>query len=147
MKKLYILFIILLFILSLDFKEKTVTTFKVEDNSYALYELSFNEKIINTNNFNSYFKDLKVISITPFINEIYVDKINFKEYKFNPISNYNNLDKFNKLFINMLDNNGYKSDALNSTINGIYIKKITLYCSMDDIEIIRNQINFDFRQI
>lgn len=124
MKKIFILAICIF--LLLNFKEnKTITTFK-EDSEYSFYVLEFLNKNISTNNFDRYFAGLNVIWIEPYINELYADRIKSR-YQFD------SLDKFKSKYLDILINNGYRTEALKLKLEGIKIKRIKLYASNIDI--------------
>ena len=96
-----------------------------EDNIYSVYTLEFPLKNISTNNFNDYFKNFDVISIEPYINTLYQSQIK-QQYQFI------NIDKFKEDYLKILENSGYRSEAVKLKIEGIKIKKIKVYSSNRD---------------
>ncbi len=125
MKKLLLTFTICFFVIFSFKEEKTMTTFN-EDTTYSFYTLEFPLKNISTNNFNDYFKNIDVISIEPYINKLYQNQIK-QQYQFT------NIDKFKEDYLKVLENNGYRSEAVKLKIEGIKIKKIKVYSSNRDL--------------
>ncbi len=125
MKKLLLTFTICFFVMFSFKEEKTMTTFN-EDTAYSFYTLEFPLKNISTNNFNDYFKNIDVISIEPYINKLYQNQIK-QQYQFT------NIDKFKEDYLKVLENNGYRSEAVKLKIEGIKIKKIKVYSSNRDL--------------
>ncbi len=125
MKKILLTFTICFFV-TFNFKEeKTMPVFN-EDNIYSVYTLEFPLKNISTNNFNDYFKNFDVISIEPYINTLYQSQIK-QQYQFI------NIDKFKEDYLKILENSGYRSEAVKLKIEGIKIKKIKVYSSNRDL--------------
>lgn len=143
MKKL-LLCLLCLFLVSSNKSYETIFVFNENDNSYKFYEISFLNKCVSTKNLDKYFEDIEIISVSPFINELYADKINFERYNFEQISRERNITRFSNKFISILEKNNYKNDALKAKINGIYIKKIVVYCSCDKINLLKNKLDFKY---
>lgn len=143
MKKFFVgLFVLLL--CSMNFKKELIATVNLSPNyeAYDVYELKFDIKQLSTKNFTKYINNVKVISIKPFINELYIDKLNFTEYKFNHLSIQSNINRFSNYFIELLNSNGYKQDALKGSIEGVFIKKVVVYGTIQEIEGLKNNLSF-----
>jgi hypothetical protein len=101
---------------------------------------------VNTNNFENFFKDIKVLKIYPSINKIYINKVK-------NIYNYSNLKEFKNSYLNELDKNGYYKDYNYYLVNPIKIEKLLVYSSEDVIRTkfknfnLENCINIDFNCI
>ena len=126
MKKI-ILLIIFIFLLIFNYNEKIVTTFK-EDVNNSFYILEFPNNNITTNNFLNYFDNIQVIWVE--VNSKYNVK---KRY------NYYNIDKLKKDYLEELENNNYKLEAINHQISGIIINKIKVYSNINKI----NKLNIE----
>lgn len=127
--------------------DNAVEVFLEDDSFYSIYELNFDNKTLSTKNLLIYFSDMTIVSITPYINDIYANKINFKVYSFEPFSIKTNIDHFSLKFIKMLEELGYKGEALKAKLNGIYIKSLVVYCNNNGLNILKEKINFDYVQI
>ena len=147
MKRFYFGIILVLFVFSFNQKHEVVATFNETLDGYGIYKLNFEEKVLSTINFNSYFDEITVISIEPFINELYKNKVNFEIYNFEPFSNTTNINRFTSEFVSLLEHYGYKTDALMSRINGIYLKGVVIYCSLDEVNLLESELNFNFFEI
>ena len=64
--------------------------------------------------------------IEPYVNKLYENQIK-QQYQFTSI------DKFKEDYIKVLENSGYRSDAVKLKIEGIKIKKIKVYSSNRDL--------------
>ena len=126
MKKI-ILLIIFIFLLNFNYNEKIFTTFK-EDVNNSFYILEFPNNNITTNNFLNYFDNIQVIWVE--VNSRYNVK---KRY------NYYNIDKLKKDYLEELENNNYKLEAINHQISGIIINKIKVYSNINKI----NKLNIE----
>ena len=126
MKKILLAFTICFFILFNFKEEKTIATFSESDTFYALYTLEFPLKNISTNNFNDYFQNIDVVLIEPYINDLYYNRIK-RQYKFT------NIVKFKEEHIKVLEDSGYRSEAVKLKVEGIKIKKIKVYSSKRDL--------------
>ena len=126
MKKI-ILLIIFIFLFNLNYSEKIVTTFK-ENNLNNFYILEFPNNNLSTNNFLNYFDDIQVIWIE--FNTKYDIK---KRYVYKDIVNVKNK------YIEELNKNNYKVDAINMFVSGIVINKIKVYSNINKI----NSLNIE----
>ncbi|MEG2322042.1 MAG: hypothetical protein RSB71_00935 [Bacilli bacterium] len=137
MKKVLII-VLLLFLISFE-KEETAFVLKQTNNEFQKYEITFEDKVISTNNFKKYFKN-NIISISPYVNNLYNKLINLN-YQFDYRSMDGNLTKFKNKYIKTLEEKGFKKDALEAKLNGIFIKKVILYSSSKDISYLNSQFN------
>ena len=126
MKKIIIL-IIFIFLFNLNYSEKIVTTFK-ENNLNNFYILEFPNNNLSTNNFLNYFSDVQVIWIE--FNTKYDIK---KRYV------YKDIDEVKNKYIDELNKNNYKMEAINFSISGIIINKIKVYSNINKI----NNLNIE----
>ena len=126
MKKIIIL-IIFIFLFNLNYSENIMTTFK-ENNLNNFYILEFPNNNLSTNNFLNYFDDIQVIWIE--FNTKYNVK---KRYVYKDI-----VDVKNK-YIEELNKNNYKVDAINMFVSGIVINKIKVYSNISKI----NSLNIE----
>lgn len=126
MKKI-ILLIIFIFLFNLNYSEKIVTTFK-ENNLNNFYILEFPNNNLSTNNFLNYFSDVQVIWIE--FNTKYDIK---KRYV------YKDIDEVKNKYIDELNKNNYKMDAINMFVSGIVINKIKVYSNINKI----NSLNIE----
>ncbi len=126
MKKI-ILLIIFIFLFNLNYSENIVTTFK-ENNLNNFYILEFPNNNLSTNNFLNYFSDVQVIWIE--FNTKYDIK---KRYV------YKDIDEVKNKYIDELNKNNYKMDAINMFVSGIVINKIKVYSNINKI----NNLNIE----
>lgn len=126
MKKI-ILLIIFIFLFNLNYSEKIMTTFK-ENNLNNFYILEFPNNNLSTNNFLNYFSDVQVIWIE--FNTKYDIK---KRYV------YKDIDEVKNKYIDELNKNNYKMDAINMFVSGIVINKIKVYSNINKI----NSLNIE----
>jgi len=130
MKK-YIVSLLLIFILNIVInKEETILVFSEKENEYSMYVLEFPNYNISTNNIEKKFKDIKIIWIEPYINDLY--KLNYKYY-FEDISIKQNFNKFKTNLIKKLNSSNYKNLIINYEITGIKVNKMQVYCKESDI--------------
>ena len=130
MKK-YIISLLLVFILSIIInKEDSLIVFNEENNEYGMYILEFSNYNISTNNIENNFKDIKIIWVEPYLNNLY--KIKYKYY-FEDISIEQNINKFKTNVIKKLNELNYKNVAINYEITGIKLNRLKVYCQEDDI--------------
>ena len=145
-KNFYLFLILLLVIIDLRSKEHLTLVFK-EEKINEFYDFILLElDSVNTNNFEKFFKDIKVLKIYPSINKIYINKVK-------NIYNYSNLKEFKNSYLNELDKNGYYKDYNYYLVNPIKIEKLLVYSSEDVIRTkfknfnLENCINIDFNCI
>lgn len=144
MKKFFVCLFVLLLLYNMNLKKEVATVVSLSPNyeAYDVYELKFDIKQLSTKNFTKYISNIKVISIKPFINELYINKINFAEYKFNHLSIQSNINRFYNYFTELLNSNGYKQDALKGSIEGFFIKRVVVYGTIQEIESLKNNLSF-----
>lgn len=127
-KILFVTSIIICFVIFINDSEETMLVNQEDNNdSYQLYYLSFEH--LTTKNFNKYFDDnFKIIGIYPYINPIYINKINdhLKYYPFKSNSNSKNLTDFTN---NYLEHINFYNEKEKYLINGIPIKVVKVYAS------------------
>lgn len=126
MKKI-VLFIIFIFLLNLNYQKENISTFK-EKNDNQFYILEFPNNNLSTNNFLNYFSDIQVIWV-----ELNI-KLNVKKRY-----NYININQLRQSFFNELEENNYKSEAINYQISGVIINKIMIYSNKSKI----NNLNIE----
>jgi len=126
-------------------KKTTIPVFNyLDDNSeyYAIYNISFNNININSNNFMDYFIDfkMKIMGIYPKINPIYENKIKdyVQYYSFNNKSIESNLSNFVNYYTNILSKNGLNNELEKIHFTGIKISKVKVYASLDEIKKIKS---------
>lgn len=145
MKKILIILLIIFITILITFipTAKTISVYSEIENDFNYIDLDISNCNINTNNFNEYIDDLKIIKIKPDINKIYENKINIKEYEFNVVyNNLTNIKKFKDYFVKQLK--GYNTD--NMIIDGIKINNIVAYMSKEELNNLnkkcQNKINY-----
>ena len=126
MKKI-ILLIIFIFLFNLNYSENIITTFK-ENNINSFYILEFPNNNLSTNNFLDYFSDVQVIWIE------FSTKYDIKKRYV-----YKDIDEVKNKYIDELNKNNYKMEAINFSISGIIINKIKVYSNIDKI----NNLNIE----
>ena len=90
----------------------------------------FYNKDVSTKNFEKYFSKETVISIQPFIKEIYKSKMqNVENYTFTSDNHINNLILLEDLYIKKLKDNGIVNDAAKIPIYSVPIHKVKLLCN------------------
>jgi len=142
MKKIIII-VLILFLIKIDYND-TQNVFYEKIEYSNLYEITCLNNI-STNNFNNYFKNIKVIWIKPKINNLYKDKLlKFNKYYFKDISNNKNIENFKNDYINYLNKIGYKSEALKLKTSGVMIEKIKVYLNEEDLIYIK-QLPIDIK--
>lgn len=101
---------------------------------YGNFELLLSDIKITTNNFNDYFKNYKIISITPYLNPIFKSKLktdltyNFKNIKLN-----NNLNNFIAFYEKQIRNSGYTQNIEMIYYQGIKIDKVVIFTNLKNI--------------
>jgi len=142
MKKIIII-VLILFLIKIDYND-TQNVFYEKIEYSNLYEITCLNNI-STNNFNNYFKNIKVIWIKPKINNLYKDKLlKFNKYYFKDISNNKNIENFKNDYINYINKIGYKSEALKLKTSGVMIEKIKVYLNEEDLIYIK-QLPIDIK--
>ncbi len=147
-KTIIFLTIILLVILSSNSHEKTKLVYNEisNDNEYNQIYLLFEDKNLTTNNFNDFFKNIKVLKVYPYINPIYAGKIKANyNYEFNWENHNYDLEKIKNDFISKLKNIGLTNEANEYQINGVVINKVLIYSNLGKIKnIFKNYNNIKY---
>ncbi len=141
MKKVFVIFIVILILFIISNQEKVSTVMSIEsDNDYNEYYLSFDENEITTKNFLDIFKDKKILEIYPYINVSYESKVSdkLKKYQFDFNSIKNNIDKFEYNYINFIKRLGFYTESVKLKINGISIKKVKMITNIEEINVIKS---------
>jgi hypothetical protein len=137
MKK-YILIILIILLLIFNNSNKSITVFNETSN---LYEITFINNL-STDNFLSYFNDIKVIWIKPRMNILYEDQLKkYNKYYFKEMTNNKNINAFKKEYINYINNLGYKNEAIKLQTSGIMIEKIKVYMNSEELSYIKMSLN------
>ena len=103
----------------------TLTNFSMED--YNVFYLDLSESNITTKNIGKYFKNVDIISIIPYVNPIYKDKIDLKYNFVNNVSLRKNINDFINYYKNSIKNKGYLDNLDYIDIDGIKINEISVY--------------------
>lgn len=132
-----LLFLLLIWLL---YPQENVQTVFYEDEDYGIYEIYFEKGELNTNNILNRFKDIQVLTIYPYINPIYSEKIKLKSYSF---QNDFDIEKFKNKYIKELEESGFKNEAVNINLEGISLVKVKVYSK----EAILQENNFNYKKI
>ena len=132
-----LLFLLLIWLL---YPQENVQTVFYEDEDYGIYEIYFEKGELNTNNILNRFKDIQVLTIYPYINPIYSEKIKLKSYSF---QNDFDIEKFKNKYIKELEESGFKNEAVNINLEGISLVKVKVYSK----ESILQENNFIYKKI
>lgn len=135
MKKVLMIFTIVLIILISFFKKEEVLTVFNYSSEYEIYYLDFRCTDLNTNNFMNYFSDIDIdiIKIKPYINPLYKANFKNKEYIFDYKSNISNLNSFKDKYLEELKSINYEEYTFNK-INGIKIDMVKVYANNSSIK-------------
>lgn len=109
------------------------TNFKLDD--YNVFYLDLSEEDITTKNLNKYISNsVEIISITPYVNPIYKDKISSLKYNFmNNISLKRNINNFVNYYKDSIKETGLIDDINYIDIDGIKIMEMEVYAKGSDI--------------
>jgi len=138
--------ITLLTLLSIS-KERTELAYNeiTNDSEYTQIYLTFENNILNTNNFEDYFKDIEVLKVYPYINPVYAGRIKANySYSFTHNNHNYDLERFKNNYINTLRNIGLISEANEYQVRGVIIKKVLIYSNLDNIKEIINNENIKY---
>lgn len=128
----------LLTIIGLSFfinkNDEAVPVFNEQSTEYAMYILKFPNQNVSTNNLESIFKDIQIIWLEPFVNILYKERLNYKQYHFEDISQKENINRFKTNFLAKLQDNNYKLEAINLQISGIKINRMKVYSNEENIK-------------
>lgn len=102
---------------------------------YSVYYLDLSEEDITTLNLHKYIPStVDIISITPYVNPIYKDKIKSLKYSFlSNISYKRNINNFIDYYKNTIKGTGYIDDINYINVDGIKILELEVYASGSDI--------------
>lgn len=148
MKKITALFFLFFFCILL-YGKKEVTDFVFEEIGYTdestYCYLTFPKGKLYTKDFEKYFANQTVISIKPYIKEIYKQKMqSIETYTFTPDSYTNNIILFESLYKNRLKDNGILSDIAKIEIYGIPIQEVKLLCNHQNFSYL-NPLNYKIK--
>lgn len=129
MKKIFLV-IIIIFLISVTNVSSNSYDYLISDDSYGLYSLYVDG--LNTNNFFSFFSDINVIRIYPYINPIYKDRIGNVSYKIDSFNLYYEINTFKNKYLSLIKKNSY-SDYNYLYLNGISIDRVDVYMSGTDL--------------
>ena len=135
MKKIFLILIILALFFYKDSDAETVFN---DDFEYSFYILEFPNNDLSTNNFNSIISDVQIIWIRPYVNNLYLNKLNRRYF-------YDNVDKFKDKFIEEIASLYYE-ESLKLKIDGIIIKQVKVYSDGDSINKIKNKIEVNIEK-
>ena len=140
MKKLFVMTLIILClygIYKINYKKTIpvsgITKFNVND--YNIFYLDLSETDITTKNINKYISDdISIVSITPYINPIYKDKVGTLKYNFmSNLSVKKNINQFIKYYKDTISSYDYIDDIDYVTKDGIKIMEMEVYANGIDI--------------
>ena len=137
---------IILVILSIS-KERTELAYNeiTNDSEYTQIYLTFENNILNTNNFEDYFKDIEVLKVYPYINPVYAGRIKANySYSFTHNNHNYDLERFKNNYINTLRNIGLIGEANEYQVKGVIIKKVLIYSDLESIKKIVNNENVKY---
>ncbi|MBR1377153.1 MAG: hypothetical protein IJ565_05025 [Bacilli bacterium] len=127
---------------------KVVTNFKLDD--YNVFYLDLSEEDITTLNLSKYITNsVDIISVTPYVNPIYKDKIDSMKYAFAPnISYKRNINNFINYYKDTIKNTGYIDDLNYVDVDGIKIMEMEVYARGSDIvNIIYQKKNIKYKTV
>ena len=140
MKKILIIIVLMIFCFLCNIKQEksdSIAVFKETDNNYNIYQLDVSYAEITTKNINKYFTNDTIIDIEIVINPIYSNLINIKKYNFDTNKSIkHNIDEFNDIYIQELQNNSLVNEINNFNYYGLKIDKITLYITHNRLDLI-----------
>ncbi len=140
MKKIFIITLIILCLYGIykvnnkrTMQVSNISNFKIDD--YNVFYLDLSETNINTKNIYKYIsKNIDIISITPYINPIYKDKIGNIKYNFmSNLSLKKNINRFENYYKDIIKEYGYIDDIDYSIKDGIKILELEVYAKGIDI--------------
>lgn len=126
-----ILFFFLLFLFFIGVK---ANSYLLNEDSYDLHTLSFDN--LSTNNFLDYFSDISVIRLYPYVNPIYRESIGDLVYEVRGNLS-DEINKFKEQYLNIIKKNSYLDYNYLYT-NGINISKMDVYVSDKQLNNILN---------
>lgn len=140
MKKIFVITLIILCLYGIykinnkeTIKVSNISNFKIDD--YNVFYLDISETDITTKNIDKYIsKNIDIISITPYINPIYKDKIDNIKYNFmSNLSLKKNINKFENYYKDIINSYNYIDDIDYNIKDGIKILELEVYARGIDI--------------
>lgn len=142
MKKIIIIFsiVFLIFIININHKNEKVeevslnekTVFNIDE--YNVFKLNLEEENITTLNLgNIITKDMNIISIIPYVNPLYIDKIDPIKYKYENMSLKKNMAKLTNYYIDYIKDKGIVDDLNYIKVDGLKIIELEVYARGSDI--------------
>lgn len=142
MKKIFLFIIGMYIVISLSKSDNTKMVFNETNSPYSNFIINFQNNNISTNNIDNYFYDIKIVWIEPYINNLYKEKFKgYTKYEFDYISNKKNIEKFINAYNKKLEIYGFKQDILKYKIDGIKIKRMMIYCSLNELNTLKQKID------
>lgn len=138
MKKIFL--VITFFFISVFYVKSDSYDYLINE-SYGLYSLYLEG--INTDNFLSYFSDINVVRIYPYINPIYKNRIGDISYKFDRFNKSYEINSFRNMYLDLIKKNSYL-DYNYLYLNGISIDRVDVYMSGIDLYNFLNNSNLVF---
>lgn len=147
MKKIALLFFLLLFLIIIRDSNQVLQPMAGEVNGYlyrdpfiATYEIDFRHLQVNTNNLKNYLsEDMEVLMIKPFFSEVVDKKIKQKEFYFNYASNQKNLNRMIEYYRKTLKENGFIKELTQIDYMGIRILTVRVKASHGTMETLQNR--------
>lgn len=139
MKKIFLV-IIIIFLISITNVKSNFYDYLISDDSYGLYSLYVEG--LNTNNFLSYFSDINVIRIYPYINPIYRDRIGEVSYEFDSSNISYEIEIFKNKYLSLIKKNSYLD--YNYLYLNINIDRVDVYMSGSDLYNFLSNFNLVF---
>lgn len=122
-------------------EKRTSSTFNYDDYEFSEYILTFPNQNVSTNNFDIYFNDLKVIYVEAKVDKVYQQTLkNYIKYEFTSLSNLENINKLKENIISVLEDNGFRKEAVTIRVEGLKLKSVKVYCTDKDINNLSNNI-------
>lgn len=147
--------IVLLVIMSLyaiyRFNNRTlpvsINSVDINLDDYSVYYLDLSEEDIRTINLSKFIpKTVEIVSLTPYINPIYKNKIKSLKYSFRPnLSLKKNLNNFTNYYKDTIKEYGFLDDLNYINVDGIKILELEVYAKGSDIiniMYVRNKIKY-----
>lgn len=155
MKKVFVLVLVILSIYGIykinnkkTIPVSNVTNFKIDD--YNVFYLDLSESNITTRNIKKFIpKSVDIISLTPYVNPIYKNKIGDLKYKFmNNLSLNKNINNFINYYKDTIKSNNYIDDINYIDVEGIKILELEVYAKgIDIIDIIYNDSKIRYKTV
>ncbi len=129
---------------------KVEETFYIEEFSledYNIFYLDVSNEVVTTNNLTKIIKNMDIVSIKPYVNPIYKDKLDL-EYSFmNNISLKKNIKNFIEYYKKKIKEKGFNDDLSYIDKDGIKIMEVTVYAKGVDIIKIIKDTNIKYKTV